>query len=642
MRIEARTIGCGLPDESPRDDGALLFTDYHSETTMPDPASPPLDLPGLALGDADVAYGEAVTRARDEGWAERLFNRDPSLWSSDARVQAAISDRLGWLDAAEHFSEHIPDLEAFGQGIRAAGFRTAVVMGMGGSSLAPEVLARTFGSAPGGLALEILDSTDPDAVNRLIDSLDPLSTLWIVASKSGTTTEPLAFQAAAWARLKEALEANHSEQSPGELMIAITDPGKSAKAIPHHDELREIFLNPPDIGGRYSALTYVGLVPAVLMGLDLDPPLANASAMLHRSRDPEPSRNPGVSLGLAMGVLARAGRDKLTFLPDPEIASFGSWAEQLIAESTGKHGTGIVPVDLEPLGAAGSYRSDRVFVRLSIAGSAGLAGADDLVDSLQASGHPVIRIGLAGKIDLAGEFVRWEIATAIAGAVLGIDPFDQPNVEEAKELTRRVLATHVAVDLPDPEIPGGWGAASDVEVPKPEIVPVLASGDGIVLVGDAPLRLTSGDGTLVGELRRHLARRKANSYLAIQAFIAPDPARDAVIARIRTLLRDRTGRATTAGYGPRFLHSTGQLHKGGPPTGWFLQLTEDHAQDREIPGWPYTFGQLIEAQAEGDFAAIESHDLPILRVHLGSDPVAGLAALERALAAALADASREG
>jgi len=608
---------------------------------MPDPASPAVDLPSFALGDTTAAYDAAVEQARADRWAERLFDRDTSLWSADPRVQAGISDRLGWLDAPEHFSDHIPDLEGFGQGIVAAGFRTAVVMGMGGSSLAPDVLARTFGSKDGAVAIEILDSTDPDAVLPLIEALDPLSTLWIVASKSGTTTEPLAFQAAAWARLEGALEANGSDQSPGELMIAITDPGKSVAAIPHHDELRETFLNPPDIGGRYSALTYVGLVPAALMGLDLDPFLANASAMLARSRDPEPTRNPGVSLGLALGVLARAGRDKLTLLPDPEISSFGSWAEQLIAESTGKHGTGIVPVDLEPLGKPAAYGSDRVFVRLSIAGSAGLAGADALVDKLQAAGHPVIRIHLADKVDLAGEFVRWEVATAIAGAVLGIDPFDQPNVEEAKELTRKVLATHVAVDKADPESPGGWGMASDVEVPEPQVVPILADGEGIVLIGDAPLRLTSGDGTLVGELKRHLARRKPNAYLAIQAFIAPAPERDTAIARIRTLLRDRTGRATTAGYGPRFLHSTGQLHKGGPPTGWFLQLTEDHDQDREIPGQPYTFGQLIAAQAEGDFAAIESHDLPILRVHLGRDPVAGLAALERALAAALADAARE-
>jgi transaldolase/glucose-6-phosphate isomerase len=324
-----------------------------------------------------------------------------------------------------------------------------------------------------------------------------------------------------------------------------------------------------------------------------------------------------VALGLAIGVLAVNGRDKLTFLPDPEIASFGSWLEQLIAESTGKHGVGIVPVDLEPLGEVERYGADRAFVRISLAGSEDQA-RDDLASSLEAAGHPVIRIDIADPIDLGAEFVRWEVATAIAGAVLGIDPFDQPNVEEAKQLTRDVLARHERN-----------GADT------PAAFPPLATDDTLALHGDAALRLTSHDGTVTGELARHLARRRSTAYLCLQAFIAPTTGRDAAIARIRERLRDRTGRATTAGYGPRFLHSTGQLHTGGAPIGWFLQLTADHPEDRPIPGWPYTFGQLIDAQASGDFAAIESHDLPILRVHLGADPDAGLASLERALEAAL-------
>ncbi|HEY7590021.1 MAG TPA: hypothetical protein VH723_03460 [Candidatus Limnocylindrales bacterium] len=602
---------------------------------MPDRASPAVDLPSLSLGDMASAYDAALAQAGNERWVERLFDRDPSLWSDDERVQRAISDRLGWLDAPHHFADHTADIEGFARGAIAAGFRTAVVMGMGGSSLAPEVLARTFGVQSGGIDVQILDSTDPDAVTSIVDGLDPLSTLWIVASKSGTTTEPLAFQAAAWAKVGDALEAAGSKQQPGELMVAITDPGKSVRSIPHHDDLRETFLNPPDVGGRYSALTYVGLVPAALLGLDLDALLANAASMLDRSRDPSPARNPAATLGLAIGTLAKAGRDKLTFLPDPEIESFGSWAEQLIAESTGKHGTGIVPVDLEPLAEPGAYGPDRVFVRLALRGSRGAPDADNLADVLERAGHPVIRIELAETIDVAGEFVRWEVATAIAGAALGIDPFDQPNVEEAKERTRALLAARAAVDRPDPDHPGGWGAASDVEIPEPPEVPILAAEDGLVLIGDAPLRLTGGDGTLVGELARHLERRKPNAYLAIQAFIAPSGPRDDGIAAIRRLLRDSTGRATTAGYGPRFLHSTGQLHKGGPASGWFLQLTADHPRDRAIPGWPHTFGQLIDAQAEGDFGAIEAHDLPILRVHLGPDPDAGLAALERALAEAV-------
>ena len=590
--------------------------------TMRDSAPPSSTLARLTVPpDTAAALSGAADRARDERWAERLFDRDTTLWSTDPTVQAAIADRLGWLDAPAEFTDRIAALEGFGEGIREAGFTTAVVMGMGGSSLAPEVLHRTFGTADGWLNLRILDSTDPVAVRALLDAVDPLSTIFLVASKSGTTTEPLSFQAAAWAAIEQALEAARSDQSPGEFFAAITDPGRSVQAIPHHDELREVFLNPPDVGGRYSALTYVGLVPASLIGLDLDALLASASAMLGACREPDPDANPGVALGLAIGTLAAAGRDKLTFIPDPEIASFGSWAEQLIAESTGKHGVGIVPVDLEPLGKAQRYGPDRVFVRIALAGSAGPApastgqSADDLLAELATAGHPVIRIDLSDPIDIAAEFVRWEVATAIAGAVLGIDPFDQPNVEEAKQLTRDVLAR-------------GTDAAAQDE-------PALADEDGITLFGDTALRLTAGDRTFVGELARHAARMRPGAYLSIQGFIASSPDRDAALARLRTLLRDRTRRATTAGYGPRFLHSTGQLHKGGAPIGWFLQLTADHPADLDIPGWPYSFGRLIDAQAAGDFAAIESHDLPILRVHLGADLDAGLATLERALSAAL-------
>ncbi len=594
---------------------------------MPDPAPTAMTIPGLALGDGTADYEAAVERATTEEWANRLFARDVTLWSSDPRVGAAIAERLGWLDAPEHFAEQTVALEAFGDAVVEAGFTTAIVAGMGGSSLAPDVLHRTFGSLDGYLALRVLDSTDPAYVAATLDDLDPLRTLVLIASKSGTTTEPNAFLAATWARADAALEAvpHHVYDNPGATFAAITDPGKSVNAIAHTDDFREVFLNPPDIGGRYSALTYVGLVPASLIGIDLDALLASAAAMLGACREPDPGANPGLSLGLAIGTLAKAGRDKLTFLTDDEIGGFGAWAEQLIAESTGKHGIGIVPIDEEPLGAVDAYGTDRAFVRISLAGASGAAAAarDALVDALEGAGHPVIRIELTDPIDLGAEFIRWEVAVAIAGAVFGIDPFDQPNVEEAKALTRRLLES------------GGSDRdrrASDAA----DAAPPIASGDGLTLHGDAALRLTAGAGDVTGELTRHLARRRPTAYLCLQAFIAPTPARDAAFARIRALLRDRTGRATTAGYGPRFLHSTGQLHKGGAPIGWFIQLTSDHPVDREIPGWPYTFGKLIDAQAAGDFAAIESHDLPILRVHLGADPDAGLATLERALSAALA------
>lgn len=592
---------------------------------MTDAASTTLVAPRLALGGGSDAYQTAVARARDGEWANRLFARDVSLWTTDERVGRTIAERLGWLDAPVHFADRTAGLEGFGDAVVAEGYTTAVVAGMGGSSLAPDVVHRTFGSQDGYLDIRILDSTDPAFVAATLDDLDPIRTLVIVASKSGTTTEPNAFLAYAWARAEAALEAvpHNRYEHPGAYFAAITDPGNGVSAIAHTDDFREVFLNPPDIGGRYSALTYVGLVPASLIGIDLDALLASASAMLGACREPDPAINPGLSLGLAMGTLAAAGRDKLTFLTDPDIASFGAWVEQLIAESTGKHGVGIVPIDLEPPGDVSVYGDDRAFVRLSLGGAADGA-LDALVAALEQAGHPVIAIELSDPIDLGAEFVRWEVATAIAGAVLAIDPFDQPNVEEAKQRTRDRLD---AV---------GEDRASSEPAAEP-----IAQGEGLQLFGDAVLRLTAGAGDVVGELSRHLARRRPNAYLCIQGFIAPTQARDASFARIRSLLRDRTGRATTAGYGPRFLHSTGQLHKGGAPIGLFIQLTADHPTDVAIPEWPYTFGQLIDAQAAGDFAAIESHDLPILRVHLGPDPDAGLAALERAIATAL-DTATEG
>jgi len=569
----------------------------------------------LRLAAPDKARLDAlVAHARRDRWAERLLDRDTSLWSTDGAVQAAIADRLGWLESPAHFGDQIGALEGFGDGIRVAGFTTAVVMGMGGSSLAPEVLHRTFGTTDGYLDLRILDSTDPAAVAATVDDLDPLSTLWIVASKSGTTTEPLAFLADAWTRISRRLEAADSSQRPGEFVAAITDPEKSVAAIPHHDQLREVFLNPPDIGGRYSALSYVGLVPASLIGLDLDPLLASAAAMLGTCREPDPDRNPGLLLGLALGELARAGRDKLTLVTDPSLASFGAWAEQLIAESTGKHGVGIVPVDREPLGSVAAYGPDRAFVVLALAG--GADPSEGRLEALAAAGHPVVRITIDDPMDLGGEFIRWEVATAFAGAVLGIDPFDQPNVEEAKDRTRKLLAGPRAAGTTGEPARGGAGAGT---------------GDAIEVRDLASL----GDAGLVEAIRASLGGPRPGRYVAIQAFIAPSAAADAAFDRIRALVRDRTGYATTAGYGPRFLHSTGQLHKGGAPTGWFLQLTSEHPRDREIPGWPYTFGQLIDAQAQGDAEALAAHGLPILRLRLGVDHEADLAALERAFAAAL-------
>lgn len=593
-----------------------------AETTLPSFATGTLDAriddPALV-----AAVAAALLRAAEEHWAERLHERDTTLWSTDPAVQEKIANRLGWLDLPVDFADQIGALEAFGEVVRDAGLTTAIVAGMGGSSLAPEVIATSFGDLEDWLSIRVLDSTDPAAVAAAWEGLNPLTTLFIVATKSGTTIETLAFRADAWERIHDALLAsNHRfDASPGELMAAITDPGVPLGSIPDSPEIPQVFLNPESVGGRYSALSYVGLLPASLAGVDLDPFLADAAAMRVACMATDPLVNPGIALGATMGALALAGRDKLTLVIDPALPSLGAWLEQLIAESTGKVGTGIVPVDREPLGAPASYGADRVFVRIALDGTAppvaadGTA-ADTLLDALAAAGHPVLRFVLPDPIDIAGEFFRWEVATAMAGIVLGVNPFDEPNVTESKENTSRVLEElhhHGHFPAQDP----------------------LATGDGLALYGDTALRLTAGDGTIVGELRRHLERAHPGGYLAIGAFVAPTAARAAAIDGIRARLRDATGLATTGGFGPRYLHSTGQLHKGGPAIGWFLQLTSDHPADLPVHGKPYTFGQLVDAQARGDFEALEAHERAVLRVHLGADVDAGLAALDVALAAAL-------
>ncbi len=578
-----------------------------------------LDL-DLTLNDS--ALESALTAARDravkEHWADRAIGRrDPSVWTEEEIVRRAIADRLGWLEAPFHFADETAELAAFGQAVKEEGFTAAVLGGMGGSSLAPALLSEVFGPTPTGIPVRVLDSTDPAAVAAVLDDLDPTATLFIVSTKSGTTAESLSFQAYQWANLEDALKGAGVGRptQPGDFMAAITDPGKSLTSIPHHDQLREVFLNPPDVGGRYSALTYVGLVPGALMGLNLDAILERARAMVMTCGVDDPARNPGLSLGLVMGAFARAGRDKLTFVIDRELAAFGPWVEQLIAESTGKapirsadgRGVGVVPVDGEPLGKPESYGNDRVFVRITLAGSAGPAEAigsdvEARLRALAAAGHPVVRIEVADKLDIGAEFVRWEVATALSGIVLGIDPFDQPNVEEAKANTRAVLASF-------------------------EEGKETADGNDALPVAD--------EAALTAALKAHLGKLAPNGYCSIQAYVAQTPARDAALTALRTTLRDGTHRATTVGYGPRFLHSTGQLHKGGAPIGWFLQLICEHPDDLEIPGKEYSFGQLIDAQAIGDARTIEDHKLPILRVNLGPDPDAGLATLGRVLAAAL-------
>ncbi|HEX7491492.1 MAG TPA: hypothetical protein VF337_07290 [Candidatus Limnocylindrales bacterium] len=586
----------------------------------------------LTINDEKLKAALAAARERSvkENWADRAIGRrDPSVWSDQDIVQRAISTRLGWLEAPFHFADKVEQLRAFAAAAREAGFTTAVLGGMGGSSLAPALIADVFGTSEDGMEVRVLDSTDPAAVAATLDDLDPLTTLFIVSTKSGTTAESLSFQAYQWERTDIALgDAGIGRPAqPGDYMAAITDPDKSLKSIPHHDQLRELFINPPDIGGRYSALTYVGLVPGALLEVDLDQLLLKAREMIMACGVTDPGKNPGLALGLAIGAFAANGRDKLTFVIDRELAHFGAWVEQLIAESTGKEtlasiaaraadptlepvGVGIVPIDGEELAVPGVYGNDRVFVRITLAGSVGpygttSANVDARLDDLAKAGHPVIRIAVGSKMDLGAEFIRWEIATALASIVLGIEPFDQPNVEEAKTNTRAVIAAFET------------GEGTGTEEPAIGVADEMA---------------------LTVAISKHLDNLLSNGYASIQAYVMQTQSRDEALAGIRTAIRNATHRATTVGYGPRFLHSTGQLHKGGAPIGWFLQLVSEHPEERSIPGKAYTFGQLIDAQAIGDARTIEDHKLPILRINLGRDADAGLATLGRAVAAALQEA----
>jgi len=557
-----------------------------------------------------AAINSTLERARSEEWATRLADQDVTLWSGDPAVQAKIANRLGWLSAPAHFTAQIPALEAFGEKIRDAGFTTVIVAGMGGSSLAPEVLATAFAEIDDWLKVRVCDSTDPAAVAAALHGLDPARCLVIVASKSGTTTETLSFAAyaAGWFRAGLGDKVN-----PYQSMIAISDPAPSINGIPGHDEMLDLFLNPEDIGGRYSALSFVGLVPASLLGIDLDALLAAASVAIAELREPEPTANRAVALGVIIGALAKEGRDKLTLIVDAPIDGFGAWAEQLVAESTGKHALGVVPVDLEPLGTLESYQEDRLFVRIALDGGRAPLAADGSpvdarLDALAAAGHPLLTLSLRDPIDLGGEFVHWEIATAIAGVVLGINPFDEPNVTESKQNTVAVL--------------GELASAGKL----PELTPKSVEGPLQLWVDDALPAAFADDAVklVAGQLQRLVPR----GYVGIHAYIATTPERTAALTSLRLLIRDATKRATTVGYGPRFLHSTGQLHKGGAPIGWFLQLVAGHPNDLEIPGSTFSFGQLIDAQALGDARSLVDHGLPVLRIHLGADPDAGLAAVE--------------
>jgi glucose-6-phosphate isomerase len=571
-----------------------------------------LTLPASLQGLVD----EAIARAVGERWASRLWERDASLWSSDPEVQEKILGRLGWLSAPSLFDAEAAELGAFGLALESEGYTDALVLGMGGSSLAPEVLSLVYPESDKGLRLHVLDSTHPEAV-AAIDALDPERTIRIVATKSGTTTETLAFLAHFWER-EEHRVGRFPRSKAGNGFVSISDPGGPLEAIPHSDHFRETFLNPADVGGRYSALTYVGLVPAALLRLDVEALLLDARIMADLTRA-DAEDNPALVLGAAMAALARAGRDKLTFVIEPDLAPLGAWLEQLIAESTGKQGVGVVPVDGEPLGSPEVYGEDRVFVRLGPDNDDDWRSeVDARLAALVAAGHPLIDIRLDEASWVAAEFFRWEFATAVAGIGLGVNPFDEPNVTESKRNTAAVLEIF----------------ASDGRLPQGE----PAASQGVLRAWTQP-----GDdgqprdrGDLVATLRAHLARAPRHGYLQVGAYVAPTAGRTERLRALQARLRDGTGKASTLGYGPRFLHSTGQLHKGGQPSGCFIQLTGGGAVDIPIPGRRESFDVLVRAQALGDLEAFGAHGLPAIHIDLGADIDGGLQELQAAVDAALA------
>ncbi len=560
-----------------------------------------------SLSHYETAVAQAIAEAQERDLVQRIWRKDATVWKAEDAHQKIIRNSLGWLSVPGKMAAVAAELTAFAEHIRSAGFKHVMVCGMGGSSLCPEVLRQTFGVQQGYPELLVLDSTDPDVLADFGKRIDLERCLFAIASKSGTTTEPLVFYKYWYDEVRK------RKSNPGDSFVAITDPGTRMVEMANADNFRHIFLNPPEIGGRYSALSYFGLVPAALMGLDVKRLLARAEATMRScGADVSAAENPGVVLGAIMGECAKAGRNKLTILTDSKISAFGLWIEQLVAESTGKEGQGIVPVQGEPLGPADVYGSDRLFISIAIEQS----DEQHQFDSLVKAGHPVVGRNLADPYDLASEFFVWEFATAVAGWRLGINPFDQPNVQESKDATRELLdyfKTHGQLQEQEPLI-------------GDDTLTVFASERS------APGLLNT---SVAAALRAHLATVRDGDYIALLVYVEETREIEATLQAIRTRLRDSLRSATTTGYGPRFLHSTGQLHKGGPDTGVFIQITASDHADLAIPEEPYTFSVLKQAQALGDFRSLSAHRRRAIRVDLGTDALAGLQRLQALLADAL-------
>ncbi len=560
-----------------------------------------------------LAAAVKVTTAdwQSGGKIARLWQRDATLWTGSDE-----SNWLGWLDIVDEQVAQQDQLQKIAKEVQQRGFQHVLLLGMGGSSLCPEVLRMTFGRFTHFPTLHVLDSTDPSQVKAFEHQIDIPKTLFIVSSKSGSTLEPNIFKQYFFERTRQAVGVTKA----GSHFVAITDPGSKMQQVAEADRFLHIFFGRPSIGGRYSALSNFGMVPAAVMGLDTKKFLGLAAEMVSACKATAVEQNPGAALGIILGTAAKAGRDKVTIITSPGISDLGAWLEQLLAESTGKNGKGIIPVDRENLASPDVYGNDRVFVYVRLE-SGPEADQDAKVAAIEKAGHPVVRISMSDIYELGAEFFRWEIATAVAGSIIGINAFNQPDVEASKIATRSLTSEYEKNGSLPPE------------------KPVIEDG-GIKLFTDEKnaaelAKATGGDHSLAGYLKAHLGRIKDGDYFAVLGYIQMNDENQASLQSLRHLVRDKKRVATCLGFGPRFLHSTGQAYKGGPNSGVFLQVTCDDSVELPVPGQKYTFGVVKAAQARGDFQVLAERGRRALRVHLKSNLKAGLATLQAAVEKAL-------
>lgn len=559
-------------------------------------------------GDLAAAINSVLKEWQDADKVQRLWASDSKLWTNEDEASWT-----GWLTIPEAECSEITRIHKLAKELKASGIKHIVLLGMGGSSLCPAMMATTFGKIGDHPKLHVLDSTAPEQIHHLEQSLDLAKSFFIVSSKSGKTLEPNIFKAYFFKRLQEVL----GKEDVGEHFAAITDPGTALEKLAKRDKFKEIFHGMPSIGGRYSALSNFGMVPSGLMGVDLNDFLSHAHDMANQCASAsQVAENPGALLGVIMGACANNGKDKVTLIASPGIHALGAWLEQLLAESTGKIGKGLIPVDQEPLGGPSVYGDDRIFAYIRLNDSAD-KDQDLAVEALEAAGHVVVRMHMESKEHLAAELFRWEFATATAGSVIGINAFNQPDVEASKvralELTTEFEQTG-KISGPDP----------------------IYEGEGITLytdeinAGQLKQRLMS-EPSFESYMQAHLSRIEPGDYVDLAAFIEMSDEHLDALQKSRVVIRDRKKVATCLGFGPRFLHSTGQAYKGGPNTGVFIQITADHPNDLAVPGHKYTFGLVINAQAQSDFEVLAKRSRRVLRVHLGSDIKAGLAKLHEVI-----------